>query len=289
MDSAGGTGGRRTLSYGRLDGSGSAGTVSPGVVTCIRVEPSAPRGPYPPTQHYARAPITEAVIELRCQLQGRDIKQLAGIEDLVGDRYLRTEELHEWQAEIGQQGYRSDPPKVVGYKFVSRDGRQVFQARLDGFAFSWLAPYDRWETLREAARDVWAAYSATARPSRINRVGVRFINRIDIPLDAKQSVDLDDYFRTAPRIAPEIPQSMTSYFMRLQVPVTGPDALAIIIETGVPPPGSGLTSTVLDIDVVVENQTFDEAAAWDTINSLRYHKNGIFESCITDKLRGLIS
>lgn len=230
------------------------------------------------------------MIEIRSESPERDIKKLSTeIRGVVGETYRATEELREWRGEISPEGPRGEPSKVIGCKFVSHDGHFVFQARLDGFAFSQLAPYGEWKDFRSAARVAWDAYKKGANPTRIHRVGVRFINRVDIPAAQGEPIDLDEYFNTAPRIAAQLPQSMTNYFMRLQIPLREPGALAIVMETGVPPPAEGLLSTVLDIDVIVETKSFDESGAWETIDRLRHHKNGIFESCITDKVRALIS
>lgn len=254
------------------------------------MDPRTPSGSYPPTRHYDHAPITEAVIELRCELPEKDIKKLsAEIGASVAEAYRETEELREWRGEFSKEGISGEPSKVFGCKFVSLDNHFVFQVRRDGFAFSQLAPYDKWESFRNVARGAWDVYKSGANPSRIHRVSVRFINRVDIPAAEGELVDLDDYFNTAPRIAVELPQSMTNYFMRLQIPLHEPGVLAIVTETGVQPPSEGLLSTVLDIDVIVEADSFDESAAWETIDGLRRHKNGIFESCITDKVRALIS
>ena len=63
-----------------------------------------------------------------------------------------------------------------GYLFTSVDGRQVVQARLDGFTFSRLKPYDKWESLRDEARELWQHYVQIASPETVTRVALRYIN-----------------------------------------------------------------------------------------------------------------
>ena len=62
----------------------------------------------------------------------------------AGDNYT-----NEYAININAAGLRQEQN---GYIFASSDERQIFQARLDGFSFSRLAPYDRWETFRDEAR-----------------------------------------------------------------------------------------------------------------------------------------
>jgi uncharacterized protein (TIGR04255 family) len=42
-----------------------------------------------------------------------------------------------------------------GFKFTSLNKQQILQAQIDGFTFSTLAPYDRWELFRDEARRLW--------------------------------------------------------------------------------------------------------------------------------------
>jgi uncharacterized protein (TIGR04255 family) len=104
----------------------------------------------------------------------------------------------------------------VGYDFPSGDGKQIFQARLDGFAFSRLAPYDCWESFRDEGRRLWEIYRTVAQPEVVTRIGVRYINRLDLPL---QNLDFKHYLRTVPEVSPDLPQGLSGYFMQLRIPL----------------------------------------------------------------------
>ena len=153
--------------------------------------------------------------------------------------------------------------------------------------FSQLAPYDHWEVFREQALRAWNHYEATLCPQRIVRVGVRYINRIEIPVAPSGHIDLDQYFRTGPKVAPELPQVMKTYFLRLELPMADPNSILIITQTAVPPTKPGFLATLLDLDAVMQNLDFNSDAAWKTIDELREHKNQAFEACITDLTREL--
>lgn len=245
----------------------------------------------PTGRHYEHAPITEAVIELPCGLLPETRpSDLLRVCDQIKSDYPKKSDQHEAQVMLDVlAGSSSSAQRLIGYRLLSDDERQIVQVRLNAFAFSRLAPYDRWETMRAEALRLWTVYRNSLSPVRISRIGVRYINRVDVPSqNPDQGIDLDQYFETAPRIAASLPQRMTNFFMRLQIPINGTGATAIVTETGVPSAVAGSVSTILDIDTFIQADHFDEESAWKATDFLRDQKNRFFEACITDKVRELI-
>jgi uncharacterized protein (TIGR04255 family) len=242
-------------------------------------------------QHYEHAPITEAIIAIACELPDEiGLEDLLKVQSEIKSEYPKRSEQFSIQFQyqtIEAQGKVSSA-KVIGYRLASEDEKRIVQVGLGGFAFSQLAPYDRWETLRSEARRIWNVYESALHPGQITRTSVRYINRIDIPDPGGSGIDLDVYFRTGPKIAPELPQTMKTYFVRFELPVREPDKILIITETAVPSAVPGVVSSLLDLDVIVQNVNFDVADAWKTIEELRDDKNAAFEACITDATRYLI-
>lgn len=173
-----------------------------------------------------------------------------------------------------------------GYLFTSVDGRQVVQARLDGFTFSRLKPYDKWEALRDEARELWQHYVQIASPETVTRVALRYINRIEIPLPMR---DFKDYILTTPEIAPALPQGLDSFFMRLVIPDSKTQAVGIVTETVEPVDESGKRlPLIFDIDVF-RTAAFNvqDNAMWETFENLHDLKNEIFFKSITSKAKEL--
>jgi uncharacterized protein (TIGR04255 family) len=246
--------------------------------------------------HYAHAPIVEAVIELQCDLPANTtIADLSRICDAIKADYPKKAEIQESTLEVqaGPPPSTNSAQRHVGYKLDSQDDKQIVQIRMlasgtsGSFAFSRLAPYDRWETFRAEGYRLWGKYRDLFNP-RIKRVGVRYINRIDIPSSGSGGVNLDDYFLAAPRIPAALPQLMTGYFMRLQVPMND-GVLLVLTQSEAAPPDPSFVSSLLDIDVSVQDENLDEASAWTRIDGLRDDKNMVFEACITNTVRELIN
>ncbi|OLE56380.1 MAG: TIGR04255 family protein [Cyanobacteria bacterium 13_1_40CM_2_61_4] len=241
-------------------------------------------------RHYSRAPLTEALIDIRVELPGEvTLGNLSKVHVGQEKDYPRREEtiIVHGKMSVGAEVGASATQTANGYRFVSKDERQIFQARLNGFTFNRLAPYERWESFRDEARRLWSIYRSIAAPKNITRIAVRYINRLDLPLPLK---DFKDYLRTVPEISPKMKQGLSGYFMQLQIPQEDLGAMLILNQTPIPPPAPNVVSVVLDIDLFCEgNVPSEEQQIWDRFEQLRMRKNEIFEACITDRIRRMIA
>lgn len=238
---------------------------------------------------YSKAPITEAILDIQVEAaEGLTANSLASCQDSVRDDYPTKRELKAAYAhiEVGRQLSTSTTSEELGFAFVSKDEKQLFQVRKNGFTANRLAPYSLWEKFSQEARKLWIIYRDAAKPRRITRVALRYINRIDIP---DSPAELKDYFRTSPEVASELPQSMSGFFMQLVLPLEDVRASVNIVQTIVEPPRPGVVSVVLDLDFfrTAELPESDEDL-WKLFEELRSKKNFVFEACITEKTKELI-
>lgn len=245
------------------------------------------------TTRFPNAPITEALLDIRVKLPAQtDLAKLATFHDAIKQKYSSKQERLAWRGHIE---IKSTPVAQVsqsavggpdGYSFTSVDGRQVVQARLDGFTFSRLKPYDKWEALRDEARELWQHYIRIASPEAVTRVALRYINRIEIPLPIR---DFKDYILTTPEIAPDLPQGLGSFFMRLVIPDPKAQAVAIVTETVEPSDESrNRLPLIFDIDVFrMAAFNVQDNAMWEAFEYLHDLKNDIFFKSITPKAKEL--
>lgn len=249
--------------------------------------------------HYSRAPITEAIIDLRIAPAG-DIsaETLAPIWEVVADRYPTQEEEHVQYQQVSFLGTEllqsGGGQQLNGFRFISEDKREIFYARLDGFTFSVRAPYDRWESFRDEARRLWDLYKSVAVPEGITRAAMRYINRIDIP-DATGGVRLEDYLRTYPEFSVDFPEDsfMSNFFMQLQLWQQDLGCWLIINEAPEVAPEEGTLSVRLDLDLFREQyeepwMTDEDTMVWEFLERLHERKNEVFEASVTNKTRRLI-
>ena len=246
-----------------------------------------------PGRHYDHAPITEAIIEVQCELPPEvSLENLAQAVDLT--EFENSGPSVQFRGQIGltEQGITGDTTtEQIGHVFRRSDGRRVIQSRFNGFSYSALPPYESWEVFSTEAWSHWLYYKRTVNPIRATRLGVRYINKIDIP---EAAVEIKDYLRTAVDVSPYLPQMTSAYFLQIVVPISRYDANATIISAAVPPQTPNSSSLILDIDTwkIVDinlNRTLDPEEIREQFNVLREAKNYVFEACITDATRGLIS
>ena len=243
-----------------------------------------------PQRVYSKAPITEAVIELRVNarpdLELADLK--AAHAQVISD-YPGVQDLYENQLRfaLGPVPQAQTASRQNGFRWIGADSSNILQARLDAFVISRLAPYDRWDSFVQEARRTWNVVKSKTRPSGVSRIAVRFINRFDFP---GPSVNLKDYLTIYPEFPEAQFQSVSGTLMQLRVPQPDLGGGLVINQALIPSVVPGTIAFVLDFDLFAEGlwSTEDESV-WDFLEKLRTRKDEIFESTITEKTRGLIS
>jgi uncharacterized protein (TIGR04255 family) len=240
------------------------------------------------SRQYPKAPITEAAIDFQVRpAPGIKMGNIASCCDEEEENYPTRKELKIGLGhfEVGPRISASASSQQVGFVCTSADEKQVFQAQLNGFAFSRLAPYESWTRFCAEARRLWQSYRKCLKPTAVTRLAVRYINRLDLP---GERIEIKDFLLTAPEIASGLPQSLTGFFMQLQLPVENLGCTLLLNETIVEPVKPGTVSIVLDIDLFrTENLPQDEESIWSLFEHLRVKKNDIFEACITNRAREL--
>lgn len=240
---------------------------------------------------FPNAPITEAVIDIKTQLpEETDLKRLESFHDHIKERFPEKQEQRFIKA--GFKLSQKDTPITLptktgtqGYLFRSLKEKKVVQSKIDGFAFNKLKPYENWESFRSEGRELWELYSETVNPIKVIRIGLRYINRIEVPLPFN---DFSDYLFTNPQIAPNLPQAVSHFFMRLEVPNPDIEATAIITQTMDKPTTAQRLPLILDIDVFRITEYLGKAEdMWEAFEKLRDFKNDIFFNSVTEKAKEL--
>ena len=240
-------------------------------------------------RHYPKAPITEAIIDLRVELtDGVTVGDLESVHVGQESAYPTKRNITRavLQGQIGDQGAAAAASsKPIGFLFTSQDEKQVFQVRLDGFTMSRLAPYERWEPFRDEAHRLWDVYRSVANPKKVVRLAVRYVNRLNLPLPFG---DFKEYLKTVPEVSPELPQGLAGFFMQLAIPQEDIKSVALLNEAIIEPTVPNTVSVVLDIDVFrTDDLPYGEDGVWAFFETLRDRKNEVFEACITDRAREL--
>jgi len=240
---------------------------------------------------FPNAPIVEALLDIRVRLaEDLDIQDLEKIHEVIKEDFPTKQEQQFLKGNIHFSS--SEPPVsetttsgVIGYLFKSSQEDKVVQSRVDGFTFNKLKPYENWKSFSDEAKKFWNSYCQATPPQQILRVALRYINRIEIPLPIE---DFSEYILTNPQIAPGLPQSLSSFLMRLELPHPETDSRAIITQTMDSPTKSNKLPLILDIDVIRDLQDIkDTKRIWSIFEELRHFKDEIFDKSLTDKAKEL--
>lgn len=239
--------------------------------------------------HLSKAPIVEAVIEVRAQAEA------------VWDEPLITEHLKsklpdypnvqsqrqfmsEVKVELGQkaEGMIQDLG-WKGLRLESADKLHIAQFNRDGFSFSRLQPYDSWEQFCSEGLRIWQLHMDLAKPAEVHRLGLRFINRMALSREEEQ---LEDYLQ----ILPQNPQGMDlpigGFFHHEVLGVPG-YSYAINIRRTIQPPDKPTDTEfglILDIDVFTTQPFQPESDIIErSLAEMRWLKNKVFYGSLSQK------
>lgn len=227
--------------------------------------------------HLKDAPITEALIDIQVAGDSIEVDRLEGLHSDVLAHYPVKQARHEMSAtfrvgvEDGQVIKRED--SILGFLFRSTEGNQVFQARKNGFTLNRMKPYLGWETFSSEAKLCWGFYSKAIGSVQTKRIAIRYINRIDLPLDSKP---IESFFKTYPHLGDGIERTLSSMFMRLVIPYEN----EIYVNVNIGDQASekeGFVNFLFDIevfkDIVLDP---NDPIIWQLINRFRVIKNDVF-------------
>ncbi|MEI8194452.1 MAG: TIGR04255 family protein [Phycisphaerae bacterium] len=236
--------------------------------------------------HLSQAPIAEAVIDIRA-------RAASGWEEAAIAKQLQ-EKLTDYPHSMSQRGIQGQvkfdvtgPPEAttkdlgwMGIAMASADRRNVAEYRLDGFTFHRLPPYESWELLLAEAMRLWKVYVELARPTEIQRIGLRFINRLELPL---QEFRFEDYIQPAPQPPQGLAFPFAGFFHHDTLAVPDyPYAMNIIRTIQLPQNAGQGVAVILDIDVgTIEPMEWSEGIIASRLAEMRWLKNKAFFGSVT--------
>lgn len=232
---------------------------------------------------YKAPPIVEAIIEVRFHNEASegalDKARLA-----LAKNYPFVDENKSAHYHIDTQSKNVRVQNLPsGFRFMSADGADVCAINRVSFSSLRNAPYDGWDSFFNRFKRDYENFRNKIGVNKISRVGMRYINRIDVPT---LSFSPSEYLNIFVMFPSEF-RSTVDFSFRLKIPGIGSSFSTVGCAT-VPSPVIGTTSVLLDIDVSEEVETpKSDADLFELLLALRAEKNRVFEACITEKTRGM--
>lgn len=234
-------------------------------------------------RHLNRAPITEAVVDLRCEMERPcQAETLRGVAEALRATYPVLEEQRTFEGGITVVDNRlaqfARDLGTRGYVLKSEEEPQVLQVQVDGLSFSRLRPYTDGDVVMRDARAAWATYSNSTPVKWVTRIALRYINRFTLP-----SRDVARFLTGSPSMPVEVEvglvkNSMSTFHVEQQDGVTEARIMTAISFDATP-------SVLLDIDCFRAGPLRPDAPEiWEQLRVLRDTKNKIFFGSITEEL-----
>jgi uncharacterized protein (TIGR04255 family) len=237
-------------------------------------------------ENLPRAPIVEAVIEIRARAtQTLEESSLRSSLEPRLDGYGFLDSLRGYHGEVMIEGGKPPSQKVsdlgwMGVRFRSSDGKHITQFKRDGFVFSRLEPYDTWEQLFGESQRLWSIFKEVAQPVDIQRIGLRYINRIKLP---PGELHFEDFIQPAPSTPRELDLPFDG-FMHYDTLVVPGHPFAINVIRTIQRPSGGGDALILDIDVfTTQENSLDNTLTSRRLLEMRWLKNKVFFGSITKK------
>jgi uncharacterized protein (TIGR04255 family) len=243
----------------------------------------------PEVLHLSRAPITEAVVDLRCVTKAKiDPSLILKLREGIGYPG-ETQELRSLRVAVQQQPgkplqHNATEGGLEGGRFCSIDGKFVVQMRSNGMTFSRLPPYTEWENVISEAMRLWQIYRSHFEVVETTRIAVRNINRLTFPQpDFSQNPAA---FLSPPPSQPDggdegtVVQWMTRFVIKNILK----DINATVTQLSDPQAGPALDgyAMIFDIDVfTTKGLSGGDSFLQNRFTELRDVKNNIFFSGLT--------
>lgn len=165
------------------------------------------------------------------------------------------------------------------FRLDSNDKKYVIQFKKDGLAFSQTKDYDDWQHFTERATEAWAKYVEIAAPQEVQRLGVRFINRI---ANATPE-NLEEFLSDPPTCPSSLPLKEFVYQSTFEVPNLPFGVRVIKVMQPSMPELKNTSGLLLDIDVYTTTVISTRSEELEqTLAQIRQLKNDVFFNLVKD-------
>lgn len=237
---------------------------------------------------YRYPPVTEAVIGINFA-ENISVALLKSVSDRLAKNYPIHQPLRDISVRLDLNLHADQDSKTVaevaeGHRRSSQDMTELALALSNSLVVSQLAPYPSWAIFSKRFERDWKLVKKILGFREINRIGVRYINRIDIP-NTGSSVHLAQFLNVFPRVPDMLSPLMAgavqtmSYFEDIKCKL---NLNMGVVES----PLLNHRSFLLDLDVSRELEVpQNDKDIFELLEAIRMKKNQIFEACISQRAR----
>lgn len=168
--------------------------------------------------------------------------------------------------------------------FSTPDGSKLIGLGRDALSSHFVGRYPGWEHFRPEIEFALDSYRKLADPGGVRRVGVRYINKVDLPRNSR----IDEYIRSAPARVDGLPDQTEAFLIRTESWFADRLAKLLLTIASVQPQSDDAVGVLVDIDIVREfADPGDIGALMGWIDDFKGRLTETFEALVTDNARRL--
>ncbi|MBA2395332.1 MAG: TIGR04255 family protein [Ktedonobacteraceae bacterium] len=204
---------------------------------------------------YPNPTITEAVCDIRFRLSSEKEWRPSFPGELfkhIQNEYPEMEPVLEMglQFEFGPLGAGTKfVPQRQKVRFKHDTRPLILQLAEDSLSISTLSPYQGWETMRHDVLAAWQRVEEVLQPEEINRIGLRYINRINKETAQERP---SAWFVANDYISAGFLRSEPGFLLREEIHLDAENILIITLGDNLPDAGAEHGAIIIDIDRIFE-------------------------------------
>jgi uncharacterized protein (TIGR04255 family) len=241
---------------------------------------------------YPNPTITEAVCDIHFRLpEAKEWKPSFPGELFkhIQNEYPEMEPVIEMslQFEVGPFGTSTKifpQPQKVRFKHATRP--LVLQFAENTFSISTLSPYQGWKIMRGDVLAAWQRLEEILKPEVIDRIGLRYINRIEKETGQNRP---GDWLVVTDYIPKGILNSEPGFLLRMQTHLDTDNILIITLGDTKTELEGGYGAVIFDIDRIVQREVLPGQDFEQEVNRLHSDVWNIFSSAKGEKLDRLLN
>lgn len=237
-------------------------------------------------REYNTSPIIEAISEVYFSKTNNDFSVWGNFNNKLKKIYPNVKEvlIPKTELKMDQEGKTRElvsPEKL--YRFINKNKTQLVQANKDFVSVNQLKPYQNYKKFRSDTKKVLKSYIDVVSPKIVDRIGMRYINQINI---GEESIELSDYFKFMPQIPTEVTEGINDVLLQIRfVPKGSKHLITTSLRSGA---NESQTVFFLDIyDILPINNEVNLDIILNILDEAHDNVERVFEGFITDKAREL--
>ena len=238
---------------------------------------------------YENPPLIEALCEFRFEpSQPWDWTIPGLVYDKIKSDFPKKRQQNVLQVELQaerEEVAQSVKGGIARMQFLRDDEHALIQVGPDLLVINHLKPYPTWRVFSEMIANGLSVYRQVANPQGIRRIGLRYINRIEIP---ESQVLIQDYLLAVPKVPDSVPQIFATWVQRVEIPFEQANGLLVLQSGLMRQKGQEGTAFLLDLDfVTLQPNTVTLNSTMEWVDQAHIKVERTFEACVMDKARAL--